>query len=117
MFGLFPDNWKERGSGTLSHKTERISQRYGRPVGLRRSSTRGMTLIELMFVMSVLGLLASLGIPKAQGMVEHARVARAIGDIQAIAIEIESYMGVNDSLPSSLADVGRATLLDPWGRP
>ncbi len=76
-----------------------------------------MTLIELMFVMSVMGLLASLGIPKAQQMVEHARVAKAIGDIKTIQTDIDSYAASGDTLPTSLATIGRAAMLDPWGRP
>ncbi len=76
-----------------------------------------MTLVELMFVMSVMGLLASLGIPKAQQMVEHARVAKAIGDIKTIQTDIDSYAASGDTLPTSLATIGRAGMLDPWGTP
>ena len=76
-----------------------------------------MTLIELIFVMSVLGLLATLGVPKAQQMVERARVAKAIGDIRAIQTDIDSYAGSNDSLPADLSIIGRAGFLDPWGTP
>jgi general secretion pathway protein G len=59
------------------------------------------------------GVLASIGIPRLQKSVELARVAKAIGDIQAIQTEVSSL----DSLPTSLAAVNRAGYQDPWNRP
>lgn len=60
-----------------------------------------------------MGVLASIGIPRLQKSVELARVAKAIGDIQAIQTEVSSL----DSLPTSLAAVNRAGYQDPWNRP
>lgn len=54
-----------------------------------------------------------MAIPQYAKAVDLARVARAIGDIEAIALELSSL----DSLPTSLAAVNRAAYLDPWGRP
>lgn len=79
----------------------------------RRNCRRAFTLIELLAAMTIVGLLAGLGIPKLSEAVEQARVARAIGDLRAMAVEINSL----DSLPASLADIGRGDRLDPWGRP
>lgn len=87
--------------------------------GLMRRSYRLMpaptafTLIELLLVVAIIGVLASLAIPKFQRAVELARIAKAIGDIRGFQAEISSL----DSLPTSLAAIGRASYLDPWERP
>lgn len=70
-------------------------------------------MIELIAVMALIGLLSALAIPKYAGLIERARVAKAIGDIKALQTDILSQ----DSLPPSLAAINRATMLDPWGRP
>lgn len=76
-------------------------------------SERGMTLIELLAVMAIIGMLSALAIPKYQDIVEKARIARAIGDIEAIQTDLMT----SDTLPDDLGVIGRATMLDPWGRP
>ena len=63
--------------------------------------------------MTIVGILASIAIPKYSDLVERARVAKAIGDLKAITTDLLS----TDSLPSSLAVIKRNTMLDPWGRP
>lgn len=78
----------------------------------RRAHSAGFTLIELLLVVAIVGVLATLAIPKLQNSVDLARVAKAIGDIEAIQAELLSL----DSLPPSLAAIDRTTFLDPWGR-
>ncbi len=63
--------------------------------------------------MAIIGILSSLAVPKYADLIERARVARAIGDLKAITTDLLSA----DSLPVSLASIGRGTMLDPWGRP
>lgn len=63
--------------------------------------------------MAIIGILASMAIPKYSDVVERAKVAKAIGDLKAITTDLLS----TDSLPASLAAINRATMLDPWGRP
>jgi general secretion pathway protein G len=70
-------------------------------------------LIEIMIVVTILGLLATLALPPLQAAVDLARVARASEEIRTIQVEISQ----RDSLPASLVEIGRAGLLDPWGRP
>ncbi len=72
----------------------------------------GMTLIELMATMAIVGSLASIAVPKYHALAEQAKVARAIGDIQAI----QTTLDTRDSLPNSLAGIGQ-NLTDPWGNP
>src|SRR5262245_27136967 len=73
---------------------------------------RGFTLVELLAVITILGTLASLAIPKVHDSVERAKVARAIGDIRSVAISLDSQ----DSLPDDLSALGPVRL-DPWGNP
>ena len=79
------------------------------PVHLRRA----FTIIELLSVVVIIGLLASIVTPKLTQLIDKARVARAIGDLRSVSQEI----AVRDSLPASLNAIGRGTLRDPWGRP
>ncbi len=81
------------------------------------SNTKGFTLIELLAVLAILGALAGLAIPKLQATAEKARVARAIGDIRGIQADIMAFETQADSVPSSLAVIGRGGLVDPWGSP
>jgi general secretion pathway protein G len=74
---------------------------------------RAFTLIELLAVMTIVGILSSLAVPRFSATIEKARVAKAIGDLRAITLELLSV----DSLPPTLAAINRQNLLDPWGRP
>ena len=81
----------------------------------RTSSTsrRGFTIIELLATMSLIALLSALAVPHYSHLTERARVAKAVGDIQAMRSDILSQ----DSLPASLATINRQSLIDPWGHP
>lgn len=85
------------------------------PRGRRRAA--GFTIVELLSVVSIIGLLAGLGIPKLHSLQEKARIARAIGDIRAIQIDLMAIEAQSSPLPATLADIGRGEMLDPWGAP
>jgi general secretion pathway protein G len=79
----------------------------------RGGARRAFTLIEILAVVVIMGALMALAIPRFQDMVNAAKVARAIGDIQALEIDLAS----GDTLPTTLAGIGRGGMLDPWGHP
>ncbi|MBM4187667.1 MAG: prepilin-type N-terminal cleavage/methylation domain-containing protein [Gemmatimonadetes bacterium] len=82
-----------------------------------RLGRAGFTLIELLAVLVVSGVLASVAISRVRYTIEQARTARAIGDLRALSADIQGYLAAAQTLPPSLADVDRAGMLDPWGRP
>lgn len=82
------------------------------PKAVRRSNEAGMTLIELLATLALASSLASIALPKYHAVTESARVAQAIGDLQAIQTTLDS----RDSLPDNLAGVGQ-NIIDPWGSP
>lgn len=71
----------------------------------------------MLLVAAIISTLAALITPTLHSLIDKANVARAIGDIEAIQIDLETFATGGDSLPATLAGVGRQTLLDPWGNP
>jgi general secretion pathway protein G len=66
---------------------------------------------------AVIGTLATIAILVYSNVTERAKVARAIADIATIESEIYAFATMNLRLPNDLAEIGRATFLDPWGHP
>jgi general secretion pathway protein G len=83
----------------------------------RRGKRAGFTLIELLMVVVVIGLLARIGSQRYWHYLERVKVAKAIGDIKAIQTDIDSFENEFNRLPNNLAEIGRTTILDPWGAP
>lgn len=78
-------------------------------------STVGFTVVELIIAMMIMGIIAGLVVPEYLGYLDKAKVAKAIADINTLSTEIQEYKGSSGILPESLADIGRAALLDSWG--
>lgn len=62
---------------------------------------RGFTLIELMVVVVILGILASLIVPRLMGRTDEARVVKAKVDISAIATGLKLYRLDNGNYPTT----------------
>lgn len=76
-----------------------------------------MTLIELLAVLSIIGILAGMLGQRVGEMRYRAEVVKAMGDINAIQLEIDAYEASDLPLPATLAEIGRGGTLDPWGNP
>ena len=78
--------------------------------------SQGMTLLELIVVVAIVGLLAAVAVPNYQQYVEDLKVNEAIQDIAKLSLKIEKYVLINVVLPNSLADIGEAGIKDPWDK-
>ncbi len=77
----------------------------------------GFTLIKLMLAVSIVGVLASLAVPNYLDFVEKDRLAKTVSELHGLTKEIKRFAFVAQQYPNSLADIGRSTMLDPWGTP
>lgn len=105
---------------------------------LNRKATQGFTLIEVMVVLVILGLLASVVVPNVLDYVDDARGKKVEADFSAIKTALNAYRLDNYVYPSTEqgleALVDKPSLppeprnwknsgyldelpLDPWGRP
>jgi general secretion pathway protein G len=82
-----------------------------------RQSEHGVTLTELMIVVTLAALLASVGFPAFRGYVERARVVRAVSDIGLLSLQLYRWQQANRTFPQTLAQAGLAPGIDPWGNP
>jgi general secretion pathway protein G len=78
---------------------------------------RGFTLVELLVTLAIILTLAAIAIPNGQTIIEHARVARAVGDLHSIGTMIIGYQAVEAQFPNTLTDIGYGKQKDPWGNP
>ena len=82
----------------------------------RKGTCNGLTLIELMISLAILGTLAGIGAPILGTYIDKARSAKSIADIRTV---LESEIGLYDfdtgALPVSLTEINRGGILDPWG--
>ena len=92
-----------------------------------RSSESGFTLVEIMVVIVILGLLATLVARNVMGASDEARETLAKTNCSALADAVRSYYSKNGTLPETLDELaekdekGRSELesvpVDPWDTP
>jgi len=70
-----------------------------------RNFQRAFTLVEMLLVITIIGILAALVIPKMVGRSEQARVAAAHADISSIKTALDAYEVDNGFYPKSLQDL------------
>jgi general secretion pathway protein G len=64
-------------------------------------NTRGFTLLEVMVVIVILGILASMVVPNLMGSQERANMQKAISDINALETSLSMYKMDNYKYPST----------------
>lgn len=99
---------------------------------LRHSSERGFTLVEMIVVIAIIGVLATLVVVKYSGQTDQAKVATAKAQLAQIESAVISFQAHNGRLPASLIELvekpsnaanwqeggylkGKAVPKDPWG--
>lgn len=79
--------------------------------------TSGLTLIEVLLVVAILGVLTAVAVPKYENYRERVKQNQAAQDITVMQAMIKNHEINNGVLPATLAEVGAAGKPDPWGRP
>ncbi|MFW5624389.1 MAG: type II secretion system protein [Campylobacter hyointestinalis] len=69
---------------------------------------KGFTMIELVFVIVILGILASLAVPKLAATKDDAEAAKAAVEIKDAITQLTTYYIVNGSFPQNNTDVTTA---------
>jgi general secretion pathway protein G len=82
-----------------------------RPAPALRRGERGFTLIELIIVMTIIGLLAAIAIPSYVQSVRKAKEAVLKEDLHTIRAAIDSYTVDKEKAPQSLQDLVEAGYL------
>lgn len=89
-------------------RSDRLSVADGRP---------GFTLIEVVVVVTIVGVLGAIGMPRLAEARHKAMVAAAIMEIRSIQQQITEFELTNGRFPTGLSEIGIGSELDPWGRP
>ncbi len=81
-----------------------------------RRRFRGVSLLELMLVVALVGIFMSLAVPGYQRYAERGRVSVAVRDIGEMSMTIERYRTRIGRLPDLFSDANLQGRFDPWGR-
>ena len=76
----------------------------------RRLHAGGFTLLELMIVVAVLGVLASIALPMYQSALQTARVAKARTELRTMSSDIDQFVARSGLMPLTLHEVGHGGL-------
>ena len=79
-------------------------------------SKRGVTFIELMLVVCIIGIVSGIAVPAYTGYREKIDSAKAVADMTGIGLLIDKFYAENNRYPNSLDEIGKGGLKDPWGR-
>ena len=82
-----------------------------------KKNSLGLTLIELLIAISVIGILAAIAIPGYISYRQNAKITAAISEMKTIEYGIKNYLNINNKYPDSLSEIDKADLIDPWGNP
>jgi general secretion pathway protein G len=83
----------------------------------RKWWTRGFTLAELIVVITIIGILSTIGVSVYRHFIDSARNTRAVAEIRMYEKEIMNFSNDTERLPDGFAELGLVITLDPWKNP
>jgi general secretion pathway protein G len=86
-------------------------------VRYRADAEDGLTVLELLLVVAIIGTLAMIAVPNYLKALHKARVGGVIEDLRQIEDKIAIYLIENGELPDSLSQVMQPVPKDEWGNP
>lgn len=78
---------------------------------------RGFTLVELLMVIALIGILATLALVNISEFRNSARISRCVGELRGLEKDIISFATEKGDYPNDLVVLGSSVTTDPWGRP
>ncbi len=89
---------------------------------------RGLTLLEIVVVLVIIGVLVALVAPRVETYIRDAKITAAKAEVRTIVTSLNSYYNTQGQYPSDLYVIGKdyldkakindnKQLLDPWGVP
>jgi len=76
---------------------------------------QGYTLLELMFALIVVGLLAAIAVPSYARILEQQKIQQGERDLRLLGLRIENYRTQHGVPPDSLNQLNMTLPRDPWG--
>jgi len=85
-------------------------------INIQRQRSRGITLLELLVGLAIIGILSTVGLNSYRGYLERIDYTTAERDIRLIAAQITAFALDSDGkFPANLAILKLDNYLDPWG--
>jgi len=78
---------------------------------------RGLTLVELVLILAIIGVLATLAITTYAGYRDRLKTDQAVSDVMVISLSVTEFRNDYQRLPVDLAEIGKSAMADPWGNP
>jgi general secretion pathway protein G len=85
--------------------------------GLCNQNRQGLTLVEVMLVIVIIGILSSIAMPSYISSRQKAKLAATVSEIRILEKMIIGYRIDHACYPESLEDLGNKTPEDLWGNP
>ena len=81
----------------------------------RRKPVKAFTMVELLVGLTIAAVLGAVAFSNYNQYIYKAQVATAVTNMIEIATRVKEFELNNRRLPVSLAEIGRAGMMDPWG--
>ncbi len=80
----------------------------------KRKYSQAFTTVEMLIVVSVFVLIASITINTGLAFIDKIRARTVISDLKAIQIEVDKFYKASGSYPDGLDEIYTSTQTDPW---